>query len=85
MLSNNHGTGQSLTDQRRAARRTCLRQLTLIFESMDSVLSQIELLKVLADMGESAPIPIMQLIDKWEQLWTELLFVIEIIKVLEHW
>jgi hypothetical protein len=52
---------------------------------MDSVLSQIELLKVLADMGESAPISIMQLIDKWEQLWRELLFVIEIIKVLEHW
>jgi len=82
MRSTNDIKGRHLVEVVKAAHCLCLQQISLIFESMDLVLLQMELLHTLSYMGEPAPVSMAELIEKWDHLHTELIIYLEFVKLI---
>ena len=84
MLSNNAEEAESSG----AARRTevlspCMRQLALIIDLMNSLLWQMEAVIELNDLGESAPITVDELLDKWYRVKVDLIVVCEALTLVQ--
>ncbi len=84
MRSTNDNKGRHLVEVVRAAHCLCLQQISLIFESMDSVVSQMELLHTLLCMGEPALVSMAELIEKWDHLHTELIIYLEFVQLMKN-
>jgi len=84
MRSTNDNKGRHLVEVVRAAHCLCLQQISLIFESMDSVLSQMELLHTLLCMGEPALVSMAELIEKWDHLHAELIIYLEFVQLMKN-
>jgi len=84
MRSTNDNKGRHLVEVVRAAHCLCLQQISLIFESMDSVVSQMELLHTLLCMGEPALVSMAELIEKWGHLHAELIIYLEFVKLIKN-
>ncbi len=84
MRSTNDIKGRHLVEVVRAAHCLCLQQISLIFESMDSVLSQMELLHTLLCMGEPALVSMAELIEKWDHLHAELIIYLEFVQLMKN-